>query len=154
MKVRKDFVTNSSSSSQVCEICGAEASGWDMGLYDAEMVQCENGHVFCEYEMMEPTREEMIKILENYVAHDKWADKVWNDDDGLTRLMQIYLSEYEGRYDLSSELCPICQLEVMNDSDFMSYTSKKYDIDKNKLLAEIKEQFGTYDKFREWLKGK
>ena len=37
MKFRKDFVTNSSSSSYVCEICGRTESGWDMGLSEAEM---------------------------------------------------------------------------------------------------------------------
>lgn len=125
-----------------------------MGLYDAEMVQCENGHVFCEYEMIQPTREEILEVLENLVKYNSWADKKWYDDDGCERLLELYLGEYEGRYSLDQKFCPICQLEVMNDSDFMSYTSKKYDIDKNKLLAEIKEQFGTYDKFREWLKGK
>ena len=36
-KYRKDFVTNSSSSSFVCDVCGETASGWDMGLSDAGM---------------------------------------------------------------------------------------------------------------------
>lgn len=35
MKFRKDFVTNSSSSSYVCEICGRTESGWDMELSEA-----------------------------------------------------------------------------------------------------------------------
>lgn len=46
MKFRKDFVTNSSSSSYVCEICGRTESGWDMGLSEAEMMECVNGHSF------------------------------------------------------------------------------------------------------------
>lgn len=44
MKFRKDFVTNSSSSSFVCDICGNVESGWDMSLQEAEMVECVNGH--------------------------------------------------------------------------------------------------------------
>lgn len=35
MKFRKSFVTNSSSSSYICEYCGKEASGWDMSLSEA-----------------------------------------------------------------------------------------------------------------------
>lgn len=40
MKFRKDFVTNSSSSSFVCEICGRAESGFDIGLSEAGMMEC------------------------------------------------------------------------------------------------------------------
>lgn len=53
MKFRKDFVTNSSSSSYVCEICGRTESGWDMGLSEADMMECVNGHIFCCDEALE-----------------------------------------------------------------------------------------------------
>ena len=48
MKKRNGFVSNSSSSSFVCDVCGAETSGWDMCLSDAYMFECENGHEVCE----------------------------------------------------------------------------------------------------------
>lgn len=38
MKFRSTFVTNSSSSSYVCEICGRTESGYDLGLSDCEMM--------------------------------------------------------------------------------------------------------------------
>ena len=64
MKFRKDFVTNSSSSSYVCEICGRTESGWDMGLSEAEMMECVNGHTFCCDEALErPSKKELIKII-------------------------------------------------------------------------------------------
>ena len=43
MKIRNGFVSNSSSSSFICEVCGQDASGYDMSLSDAEMYECING---------------------------------------------------------------------------------------------------------------
>jgi hypothetical protein len=54
MKYRKDFVTNSSSSSFLCEICSRTEEGYDMSLEDAGMCSCENGHTFCESHLLEP----------------------------------------------------------------------------------------------------
>lgn len=53
MKYRLSFVTNSSSSSYICDVCGRHEEGWDMCLSEAEMMQCENGHTICEDEMTE-----------------------------------------------------------------------------------------------------
>lgn len=145
MKVRKDFVTNSSSSSFICEICGAEASGWDMTLWEAEMVRCKNNHLFCEDEMIEKSAEWWFDFLQRElgVEYDDASD-VWG-------MKSCYLGEYEERYSVHESLCPICQMQVMNDTDFMNYMSKKLNMTKDDVLKEIQESFGTYQKFKEWL---
>ena len=69
MKIRTGFVSNSSSSSFVCDVCGEECSGMDMCLSDAQMYQCENGHTFCESHALEVDEEEGID--DRYEANEK-----------------------------------------------------------------------------------
>ena len=45
MKARTGFVSNSSTSSFICSICGGIEAGMDAGLYDFEMFECKEGHV-------------------------------------------------------------------------------------------------------------
>ena len=49
MKIRKGFVTNSSSSSYICDYCNRAEAGFDLTIEDADMYECENGHVLCRY---------------------------------------------------------------------------------------------------------
>jgi hypothetical protein len=60
MKIRNGFVSNSSSSSFTCDVCGESQSGMDMGLSEAGMFECENGHTCCESHQLE-TKEISIK---------------------------------------------------------------------------------------------
>ena len=48
MKIRTGFVSNSSSSSFVCDVSKEIYSGWDASLSDFELYECENGHTFHE----------------------------------------------------------------------------------------------------------
>ena len=73
MKYRKCHVTNSSSSSFVCDICGRVESGWDMGLSEAGMYECVNGHTFCWDESLKVSKEDLIKII----LEEGWNKKTY-----------------------------------------------------------------------------
>lgn len=48
MRVRTRMVSNSSSSSFCCQVCGTTESGWDASPKDFGMVECQAGHIICE----------------------------------------------------------------------------------------------------------
>jgi hypothetical protein len=62
MKYRTGFVSNSSSTSFTCCICGNTESGMDLCLSDAQMCECEHGHIMCNSEVSEFVKK---KKLEN-----------------------------------------------------------------------------------------
>lgn len=72
MKYRVGFVSNSSSSSFICDVSGEVVSGWDVGLSEAEMKQCGNGHTFsdeyavCNFEDI-PDSAKIRLVMENEV---------------------------------------------------------------------------------------
>lgn len=130
MKYRKSFVTNSSSSSYICESCGAEASGWDLSLSEAEMLECVNGHTVCEGCIDSKT---LNYLYDNYADEDK--DTYWED----------------WRYELPEKYCPICNFEVILDRDILKYLEKFHKINLEDIKDEIRTNFEKYSDFKEKL---
>lgn len=197
MKLRTDFVTNSSSSSFVCEICGRTESGWDMGISEAGMMECVNGHIFCCDEAAENlSKSDMIKmILENEWNKDRWdydscVYKDFSEEELLTyddeTLFERFCCEEGGGYGVPEYVCPICQFIEYSEYDLSEYLLKKYGVSRDEVFAEVKkmnkrrrklyeneyityvckqfdlnpteivaswkEQFGTYEEFKKWLR--
>jgi len=119
-------VSNSSSSSFICDICGHEASGWDMCLSEAYMVECVNGHVFCE----------------DHLDKEKFEKMIEDDDGG------------DFRYEIPKDMCPICLFEHILDSDAVKFLLGKCNISMDALKKDIKDTFEDYDEFVEQIGNK
>lgn len=128
MKFRKSFVTNSSSSSYICDYCGEDASGWDMSLSEAEMIECVNGHTVCENHLK---NEDLDRIYNTYDNED--SEEFWED----------------WRYELPEKYCPICNFEVFLDSDILKYLEKFHCVSTDDVKNEIKKKFKNYSDFKE-----
>ena len=197
MKFRKDFVTNSSSSSFICDICGREESGWDMSADEADMYVCVNGHTFCTEEALDfdaiESKEKMIKyIMDNGLNEDIWDSNIRDyriySKEELNDLDEDKLRELifpEGNYEIPEDMCPICNfIEYSNkdlagyllkeygisrdevfeevkklnkrrrklyDSEYVTYVCKKFNLNPTEIVAGLKEKFGSYAKFAEYI---
>lgn len=137
MKFRKDFVTNSSSSSYVCEICGRSESGWDLSLRECEMMECVNGHIFCCDEALErPTKKEMIKMI----MENEWSDHTEEELMIMEKdtLFNDFCSE-DGYYEVPECICPICQFIEYSEYDLSAYLLKEYGVSRDEVFAEVKQ---------------
>lgn len=120
MKYRSGFVSNSSSSSYICEICGRIACGWDIYLPDYEMVSCENDHALCYDHFNNETLQILLeKTSDNYES---------------TNFNSIY--------------CPICNFIENNENNItLKYLEKTGRYNKEEILNELKEKYKNYKNF-------
>ena len=144
MKYRKCHVTNSSSSSFVCDICGRVESGWDMGIEDVEMYECVNGHTFCWDEALDVNKEDLIKmILEegwNVKTYYNADDRVFTEEELNNMEIETIIDDIipESYYEVPECFCPICNFIEYFESDLCKYLLKEYGVPRDEVFAEVK----------------
>jgi len=112
MKSRSGFVSNSSSTSFICDVCGVTSEPTWEGVREAGMYNCVRGHTFCE--------EHLTKSIAQ-------TDDASEDEE-------VWIDEYE----LPEEYCPICQFQELSEWDTARYLEKVHGISREEVFKEIK----------------
>jgi hypothetical protein len=160
MKIRSGFVSNSSSSSFTCDVCGDTESGMDCSPRDFDMETCVNGHTFCLSHaegLSEPTPESMKKEMVETINADTYLSESEKKIQ-LKEVAELEDDEVEDYYEsegfrddgVSECNCPVCMLTTIADSDGYKYLLKKQGLTKKTLLKVVKDEFKTYKAFNDY----
>lgn len=125
MKIRNGFVSNSSSSSFQCDYCHRfeiDESG-ETSMYEWGFIECDEGHSIC----VDHLSPEVQRKVERMAA----------DDEDF---------QYEPR--IHSDDCPMCQLQVIRDSQLVEYFLQKLGKSRDEVISDIRDAVGNLDAFQ------
>lgn len=165
MKLRLGYVSNSSSSSYTCDVCGRNESGYDLSISEIEMKTCRCYHEFCDQHMIIsfPIKN-IINLLEEYQEdedikdlYEKFKvlppDTIFSEDtfpEDYKLFYNIFVEE-EGGYDVPSCFCPVCNLDTILVGDVLSYLLKEHNLKKDDVENEIRQKFNNLEELKNHL---
>ena len=154
MKRRTGFVSNSSSSSFICDICGEEASGWDLDMEDAEMRQCANGHTFCTSHMMRTFDDFGLDAKKKFMREHNYFNERWPEPEDDAE----WEEHWEGNvaelyYEMPIEFCPICQFQALDRDLALKYLALRANMPhRADILKALKAEFVDFAEFKAFVR--
>ena len=155
MKIRKGFVSNSSSSSFVCEVCARVESGYDMGYEEAGFCECQAGHGFCSHHTTFSVdsmtiEDKRIHLMGTWNAKDKKYQDMPDEE-----IEDIFESEHADDIhgNIPKEACPICSLDSVRSKDMTAYLLQVVGKTQIEIEEEIRGKFSNIDELGKSLDG-
>jgi hypothetical protein len=159
MKVRKGFVSNSSTTTFICDVCGNVEAGMDISISECEMRECVNGHTFCiKHDTGKISIDGMRRAVENaskWTVDDETKEEVRNMTD--EEVEEWFENEGEDafydimNYEYPAEWCPLCNFRALARTDIISYLMKKHGLTAEGLATEMQGAFNDYETFQQYL---
>lgn len=166
MKIREGFVSNSSTSSFICDICKGLHYVMDGDIFsDCRLTECSHHHIFCvdhiDIEFFKNkaklmiAKEEAYKIFEDKIdSIENWEQmhEMWSS---LTEKKEIYTGVvadflFNLKDQLPSHICPICSNMEIAGCDILDYLEANPDF-KKEIIQKIKKEYASYDDLRKGL---
>lgn len=163
MKIRAGFVSNSSSSSFICCLTGNMESGYDASASELGFVECQNGHMFVENLKLDSDKEVSVDeyrqwLKNSWQAKSDYYKKEIEENLALDdeEFLEYFEEEWEESFNedgINPLFCPVCQLEDLPDEDVAKYFLVQVGLSRKEFAKQMKEKFGDYNNFSEFLKG-
>jgi hypothetical protein len=144
MKIRTGFVSNSSSSSFICDISGRTESGMDMCMSDAQMVESKWGMYGEKYVIggldnakktvyVKQHEEDEIELEEGWEERGEWEDVE------------------EWRWAIPNECCPLYNLVEFTNKTLLNCLIKKSGRTLDEFKQLLRNEFGNLENLTKWL---
>ena len=148
MKIRTGFVSNSSSSSFICDTCGETFEGMDLCPTDAEHYECCNGHIFCDKEVLGEVDED----LDEYGGSVRvelcpcCSFKIVAERDTRKYLEKVYNISSAEVFEEIKKLNK--RRKRIYDGEYITYVCQRFNTNTDVIEEEIRVKFKTYDEFK------
>jgi hypothetical protein len=161
MKIRSNYVSNSSSSSFICDVCGRAESGYDLDLSDIEMYEYECGHTTCWCEInknftlkqwLEYAKKHHLDFIGNIEEDIKTYGEDYTPHEEMQSEYMDLLYEEEGFYEVPKFMCPICNLNHLDSNSKYEYLLHKFNLKDEDVINEIKSKFNALNELEEAVK--
>jgi hypothetical protein len=156
MKTREGFVSNSSTTTFVCDICSNSEGGMDCSAAEVGFARCINEHEFCEAHLIGAAQktppEDMLAFIKTLDSrfYQKTIDQAQQhyDNKRFDHLEDMYRDYREGRVD--SSRCPVCNFQSPLIRPFCKWLLKQLQWSEGDALAKLKAEYnGDIKRFQE-----